>query len=212
LESDNIDRAVDAFEEAVRLHPKSPRAYVRLAQLQTSQGNLELARDTLEKGIEETNRSAYLVLQWAQLLEQVGDTEAAVSAYEEVLTRFADATIAANNLAMLLATKVSSAAALDRALELARPFADSEVPELLDTIGWVHYLRGEHEQALQYLEKAVAGRPDSIELRYHLGMNLAKVGRYAEARQHLTVASNAEKFDSREEATRALERLSRGGS
>ena len=176
LASGKIEQAVEQFEEAVRFHPKSPRAYARLAQVQIAQGDPAAARETLERGVEETGRSGYLVLQLAALLDRLGEKEAAEAAYEDVLARFPGATVAANNLAMLLATRAGDQPALDRALEVAQALRESDVPEFIDTLGWVYYLRGDYASALPLLEKAVAGKPEHPELRYPPGHDPGKAG------------------------------------
>ena len=78
---------------------------------------------------------------------------------------------------------------LERAFALAERFADADVPEYLDTLGWVRYLRGEYQAALPLLEKAVAKKPQLGELQFHLGMTYAKLGMAPKAREHLTLAA-----------------------
>jgi len=48
-------------------------------------------------------------------------------------------------------------------------------------MGWVLYRRGQLPQALDYLQKAYAARPET-EIAAHLGEVLWKMGRTAEAR------------------------------
>jgi len=209
--SGKLDQGREQFEEAVRFHPKSPRAYARLAQLQIADGDSAAARKTLQQGIAETNRSGLLVLQLAGLLGQLGEYTAAIEAYEDVVARFPNAVVAVNNLAVLLSKEVGDRPALDRALELAGRFADAEVPEFLDTLGWVHHLRGDYAAAQPYLEKAAKAKPDLASLRYHLGLNLIKVDRADEAREHLAAAAATEGFAERDAARAALNGLGAGG-
>ena len=201
-------KAIERFDEATRFHPKSPRAYDRLAQLQIGEGNLAVARRTLERGIAETGRNGYLVFLLATLIERTGDMQAAMQAYAEVVERYPDAKVAANNLAALLAVHDGSPAALDRAMGLASQLADSDVPEFLDTLGWVHFLRGEFDKALPYLERAVAERPQLPELQYHLGMAYKQAGNVESARVHLASAVRSDaQFHDAEEARLALDEL-----
>jgi tetratricopeptide (TPR) repeat protein len=211
LAGGRLEEARDQFDEAVLLNPTSPRGHSRLAGVQGRLGDAQAQRATLERGIEATGRSGLLVLQLATVLEAQGEYDQAMAAYDEVLSRFPNAVVAANNLAMLLATRVGDQAALDRALELASPFADSAQPALVDTLGWVHHLRSEYDAAQPLLEKALAGLPDSPALNYHIGRNLAALGEVDEAREHLARAAAAEGSADQAEAQAALEALGAEG-
>ena len=63
--------------------------------------------------------------------------------------------------------------------------------DAFDTLGWIHYRRGEFAEAVTALQKAktLAGgaRPD---IAAHLGLALAKAGRQREAAAELTFALN----------------------
>ena len=203
-------RAREQFLEAIRLHPRSPRAYVRLSRIEAGAGGKEAALRVLEDGVRETGGSGYLMLQRAALLDESGQREAAIQAYETLLQRFPDTPVAVNNLAVLLAATADAPGTLERALGLARSLEQSDVPEFLDTLGWIHHLRGEHAKAQPYLERAVAGRPGLAQLRYHLARNMVALGRNGEAREHLRRAAEAGDDDLRKRAGRALDALGDG--
>jgi tetratricopeptide (TPR) repeat protein len=205
-----VEQARATLEEVVRFHPTSPRGYALLAQFHVKQGDWEAARATLEKGIDATDRNGYLVLQNAMLLDELGERDASMLAYESLLARYPDALIAVNNLAALLVRGSSDPAKLDRALELAVRLRESEIPEFLDTLGWVHFQRGEYVEALPYLEQAVAGKPGHPEMRYHLGLIYAKLGRTEDAKKHLWLAATAEDFSAQSDARREFDALNSG--
>jgi tetratricopeptide (TPR) repeat protein len=169
-----------------------------------------VAKATLERGLEKTGQSGLLLLQYAALLEASGDVDGAIDAYSDVVARFPNAVVAANNLAMLLATHRTDQASLDRALELASPFADRDSAALVDTLGWVHHVRGEFDQAQPFFDRAVATLPENPGLNYHAGLNLIELGRPDDARKHLAIAANAEGFSMREAAAEALGKLGDG--
>jgi len=54
-------------------------------------------------------------------------------------------------------------------------------PFILDSMGWVHFRRGDTTRAIDYLQRALAVREDA-EIAAHLGEALWAAGRYAEAR------------------------------
>ena len=205
--TEQYDKAIETFDEVTRFHPKSPRAYERLFRLQLQIGDAAAARATLERGVKETDRSGFLLFRLAALLEQSADYAAAIEIYEEVLQQYPDANMVANNLAVLLSGKAGEHADLDRAFELAQRFADSQLPEYLDTLGWIRYLRGEYQAALPLLERAVAGKPALGELQYHLGMTYARLGQVPEAREHLQLAVVSENFTDKDAAQAALAAL-----
>ena len=59
----------------------------------------------------------------------------------------------ANNLANLLMARADDAAALDRAHAITRRLRGTEEPAFQDTYGWIAYLRGDHDTALEYLPR-----------------------------------------------------------
>ncbi len=207
LSAGQLEPARAGYREAIRFHPSSPRAYRRLALLEQSQGDSAAAVEVLERGARETGRNAVIVFHLAMAQERRGDLDGAIAAYEEVLREQPQAEVVANNLAFLLATHRGEPEDLERAHELAAGLADSEVPEFLDTLGWIEYLRGEYAAAQPLLERAVALRPDAGELRYHLGMTYAGLGQVEDAREHLAIAAAAEDFPNRAAADEALQAL-----
>ena len=81
-------------------------------------------------------------------------------------------------------------ASSDRALTLASRAAKLRpaAPDVLDTLGWVHYRRGAYAEAERALARAVERAPDSGLLRYHLGMAYLKFGMKSEAAAELRAA------------------------
>jgi Flp pilus assembly protein TadD len=59
---------------------------------------------------------------------------------------------------------------------------------MLDTLGWVLYMKGDNARALQVLQKAKSVLPGNPTLRYHLGLTLLKFGQKAEAKAELEEA------------------------
>ena len=62
------------------------------------------------------------------------------------------------------------------------------MPHFKDTLGWIHYQRGEHKAALPLLEEAVTELPNMPLVRYHLGMNYIALSDAAKAEDHLKKA------------------------
>jgi len=82
----------------------------------------------------------------------------------------------ANNLASLLSDHRTDAASLDRAFEIASRFRNSDVPQFLDTLGWVYERKGEFDHALPLL-KSAAEKLSTVEaVQYHLGVVYKDLG------------------------------------
>ena len=135
-----------------------------------------------------------------------------VAIYEKALDALPDLWPAANNLAYMLAKNDTEKGSLDRAYELALKAVKLQPgqPVVVDTLGWVHYLRGETDLAITELEKASELAPDSAAICYHLGMALLKANRLDEAREHLEKAASQDDFTEREEAQQALNSMIAG--
>jgi Flp pilus assembly protein TadD len=117
------------------------------------------------------------------------DIDGAIATYRSVLDSNPRLDVAANNLAALVADfKYKNTAELDSALQLAQRFQSSENPYFLDTLGWLHYRKGDYSLAVVFLRKAQDAKPDHPQLNLHLGLAYYKSGNPAEARRYLEKA------------------------
>jgi Tfp pilus assembly protein PilF len=103
------------------------------------------------------------------ILQAQGNAAEARKRYEQALASDQRAGVAANNLALLY---VDSGENLDMALQLAQTAVGSmpEVPEILDTLGWIYYKKNLPNQAIPQLTKAVDKQPKNPVFLYHLGL------------------------------------------
>lgn len=187
------------LRKAIEIEPVWQTPYNVLAQLYMSQGKQGEAIRELEtlKKADPANIRTYSSL--ALLYEKNGDHVKAIDMYRQLLARQPDFWPAANNLAFLLSERHSDAKELDEALTLAMK-ANRLRPEdatILDTLGWVHYRRGELEQALVALEEALEKNHDSAEMNYHAAVVLHASGRVEEAREKLDTALRDDDFTDR---------------
>ncbi len=204
-QADRSDEAIAAFEQALRLAPKWWVPYLGIAAANLIAKHDSAAFAAFKRGVDAT-RAPPLLLQFAATYEQLGRPADAIALYEDWLEREPTADVAANNLAMLLITYQSQdKAARDRALQLTQHFANLANASLVDTYGWVRYVRGEYEAAVAPLERAVSLNPGSPLLHYHLGMAQFRAGKTESARKQLNAAvvTGAE-YDGLDEARKTL--------
>ena len=182
--------AAQSFKAAIEANPKNAAGYQALADLRVKQKNYNEALNVLREGLRAEPTSAPLLLAFAEGLELNGDFEAAITAYERMLQNEPGSLIALNNLASLLAEHRNDDASLDRAAHLAKGLAKSEIPQFMDTLGWIRSRKGEYNAAIPLLESATAALPQNATVSYHLGMTYLKAGASAKAYTELRKASS----------------------
>lgn len=207
LQQKGYAAADEAFQQALTIAPKWSIPYRNLIRIRIEQQQPEAALAMVREGYDQTGDTV-LGLELAAYYERRGEDDLAVELYEELLSGKPDLQVAANNLAMLLVRGEAEQGALDRALELAQRFENSDNPILLDTLGWVYFKRGDLVRAVSVLQKAQLAAPELPEISYHLGMAYHRNGRNEEARVQLAKALEQERpFRGREEAQRVLDSL-----
>ena len=200
--------AIEELTLAVQFAPNLWLPHRNLALAQIESGDLAAAARTYEEAIPVIGRSPNLVIDLAALYEKQGRIDDAIKEYEGLQRRNPESEVAANNLAMLLVTYRTDQASLDRARDLTASFISSNSGALLDTHGWVRFKRGEMQDAVVALTRAVARAPDSNVIRYHLGMAELQLGQRARARADLEFAlSGSADFSGANEARSALKTL-----
>ncbi len=185
LANNEQDKALSTLQTAIQHKPKNTVGYRALANLHLQRGEVDEALKTIKTGLEDQPKSASLRLVLAGVLERKGDYDAAIREYEDLLKQQAGSMIVANNLASLLSDHRTDKGSLDRAYALAVALRKSEVPQFKDTLGWIHYRRGEYKDAVPLLEDAVKQLPDAALARYHLGMTYVAMGETAKASEQL---------------------------
>jgi tetratricopeptide (TPR) repeat protein len=203
----NPDEAQKIFESTLAANESWLPAYTALAGLQS--GDISSQIDTYKRGLEAVPASQELVLLLGTAYERSGQIEEAIGSYERALTVNPESPAVANNLAALLADYRTDTKSLERALELASQFSDSDNPAFLDTLGWVHYRLGNYSEAVPLMKKAVDAAGQVAVLRYHLGMGYIAVDKPTLAKEQLELAladENAE-FVGVDEARAAIAEL-----
>jgi Flp pilus assembly protein TadD len=134
-----------------------------------------------------------------------GEFPAAIEQLQAVLQRDPNHVLALNDLAWTYQRTgdKQALAYAERAFKLA-----PDSPAIMDTLGWICLEGGDLARALPLLQKASALAPNAGEIRYHLGLVLARSGDKRGARRELErlLASPAQ-FAKRDEAKALLASL-----
>jgi uncharacterized protein (TIGR03790 family) len=126
--------------------------------------------------------SAHLML--AGLYEETSDYDRAIERYRRVLAVAPKEPVSLNNLAYALAVHKNAPA---DALPIGQQAyaASGGAASSADTLGWIHYLLGNHEEAAKLLAEGASRAPDSAEIHLHVAYNLAALGQDDAARAAL---------------------------
>lgn len=164
-------------------HPELDEVAARLmaeANLSIEQGRAEVARARLEEVTVRAPRyvPAHMALAQRYEAEQLHDL--ARARYQFVLRQEPADVVALNNLAYSLGVHAKQPA---EALPIAERAAalGSNLPAVLDTLGWIRHLSGDSRGALGPLRKAVAGDESLCEAWQHLTDAERAVGNAAAA-------------------------------
>jgi Flp pilus assembly protein TadD len=204
----DLDAAKATLREVTSAAPEAAvDAWLQMARIATRQGNDTEADAVIEEALAATNNNVNILWAKASALEKNGDIEGAIGIYEGLYAENSGSIIVANNLASLLTTYREDPESLERAWVIARRLRDTEVPAFQDTYGWIAYLRGDHETALEYLSAAAEALPEEPTVQYHLGMTYLALERTEEARAALERTLALAGDSPLPEATRAREAL-----
>ena len=186
--SNRKDEAEKVFKALVENNPNNATAHRALAEFYLRTKRLEDAETAVRSGIEQNDRHLTLRLLLALILEQTGRYDQAITEYEKMYQEEPRSTIVANNYASLLADHRDDEESIKKAYSIAVRFRDTDIPQFMDTLGWLHYRIGEYDQAVTRLRIAATKLPNESLVHYHLGMAYKELGRSALAIQSLKQA------------------------
>jgi len=186
----DLASAEKVLREAIEADPSRNDAYGLLGSIYVNQGRIDEALREYEALSQKQAKPIGAFTISGILLERQGKVDAAIKRYEDVLALDSRASVAANNLAWLLANRGQD---LDKALQLAQTAvaASPESPEILDTLGWVYYKKDLPTLAVPIFKECVEKAPAVPEYHYHLGLALLKSGDAAKGRAALQRALDA---------------------
>lgn len=195
--------AIPLYQGILEQEPKADQVVQKLYVSHVNLGQMAMADQVLANGLREMPTSVPLRILQAAQFEQNGALTDAIGLYDRLLSEFPQDQILMNNIAALLA-ETDDEADLLRAQELVDELANSPLPEIWDTIGWVHVKSGNIAHGIEKLEAAALQMPENGLVQMHLGLAYLKADRSLEARKKLTIA--IELLDNRHKEERQLMR------
>ena len=233
----NLDEALRMARLLAELYPNEGSAHAMLGELLAQRGDFEGAAGAYTVALAHEQSSAYSLrayelneqagnedavaplraylanhpddshvrLYYAQALQAQGDLAASASEYETVVESEPENFAAINNLAWIYFLRGD-----DRAEQTARR-AYGLAPSnsaVVDTLGWLLLSRGELDESIDLLRRAVALDGRDGNKRFHLAAALAKSGQREEAKAILEeLVAKDHVFTSRREAQELLVKL-----
>jgi tetratricopeptide (TPR) repeat protein len=180
LAADDVDAAMKLCDRALRIDPRSARAWSGRAAALAKQKRAGEALSCVERALDIEPGYADAVIVKADVLMRLGQRTEALAAYDEALAARSEDPHLWVNRARLLdeADRTDEAlAAYDRGLALVDdPAVWAKRADLL-------YRLGRIDEAASSREAVVRLKPDSTDDWYALGRAKQKVGRYGDARK-----------------------------
>lgn len=203
-----FDEAEAGYRALLSENPNLPSLWLQLVRVLTAQDNPDGARQVLADGLDANPDAPDLLWARASQLEKAGDIDGAIEIYERLYITIPDSVIVANNLASLLATSRDDAESLERAATVGQRLRGMRQVAFRDTWGWIAFLQGDLEDALEHLEPAASGLPDDPQVQYHLGRVYEALSRPEDAKaQYEKALTLADPEDARASIADARTRL-----
>ncbi len=182
LQMDSLKLAENNFDQARQLFPDEPEINYYAGLVLSRQNNNSDAIPFYEKSLKAEPNSIQTMLALSAAYDEVRDHQKAEQLYIRMLKIRPELPVVLNNYAYHLATRnLRLADALTMAEKALQ--AEPDNGAYLDTVGWIHFQRGEYEKAVEYIEKSLKQRPDSAEVMEHLGDAYEKMGQSGKAMQ-----------------------------
>jgi tetratricopeptide (TPR) repeat protein len=179
--ANDLTSAERVLRQAISVDASFLPAYALLGQLYVQQQRLDEARAEFEQLARRQSRPVGAMTMSGMILQAQGNAPKAKQRYQEVLAVDSRAAVAANNLAWMYA---DSGEKLDEALKLAQTATEAmpDVPEMMDTLGWVYYKKNLPQLAIPLFSRSIEKAPQIATYHYHLGLAYRQAGDAARAR------------------------------
>lgn len=167
-ESGRSDEAVAMLEKAIDLQPDNIEFFNILAFIHEESGNLGKALEVLQAAISLDENNIKLHYRVGVVYDKAGNKQESINSMKKVIEL--DPTNA-NALNYLGYTYADMGTNLDEAEKLITEALRYKPDDgyILDSLGWVHYQRGNYDKALEYIKKAIVKVSNDPTIYEHLG-------------------------------------------
>jgi tetratricopeptide (TPR) repeat protein len=198
------DRAQGLIEAVIQIAPTEPTPYLQQAAAFARKNEIVRALAFLDRGIAAGAPKEPLFLARAEVQKSNGQIDGAIATYQDLLRSNPKSTIAANEIANLLADQNPlDKVALRQALDSLQKNAVIKNQAILDTLAWSNYRLGDLQKAKALLNLANAEQSIKPQLRFHYGAVLIALGEQAKG-QKIIKSTLDETYPGRDEAERIL--------
>lgn len=212
LADKDYDKAKKILTDHIKRLPKSVAAYLALARVETIVNkNVLAAKNVYLEGLRANQDDPQISMALAGLYEKTNDKDGARKIYEKLLAKAPENNLASNNLASLLIDS-NNIEDINKGVELAEKFKDSESAYFQDTYAWGLVKSGKAPEGLKLLESLVLKEPKLPEFRYHLGVahynNGNKATAISELKQAITLSEKQKRdFSGKDDAKKMLQEI-----
>lgn len=185
--AERLGRTADAKSRLDHLaaeYPSRPEPLTRLAEMQVSGGHFAEAAATFTRAIERSQQLGQadwsLYYQRGTAFDRAHDWPPAEADFLHALALSPDQPFVLNYLGYAWAEQGRNLPRAREMIERAAALRPNE-GSILDSLGWVMLLQGDHVGAIRWLERAVELQPEDSTVNGHLGDAYQAAGRRAEA-------------------------------
>jgi tetratricopeptide (TPR) repeat protein len=187
FESDDVDGALEILDDFADSSPSHAIDMVLAkAQLFASLEQYERSLEYYDQAIEFRPDDENTALSRGELLLRMGRLDDALEAYSSAAKRWSKSAISLNAYGYTLADRTERFKEAERLIQKALKL-DPDSPAIIDSLGWVLYKLGRHEEALVELQRAYDGFDDH-EVAAHIVEVLVALDRREEAMELLSAA------------------------
>ncbi len=184
---DDVDGAFKLLDDFAAASPSNAVDVVTLkAQLLISLDRYDEGLALFDKAIEYRPDNENMILGRAELLLRIGRIDEALVGYRQAIKRWPESATALNALGYTLADRTDQYKEAEKLIRKALKI-DPKSPAIIDSLGWVLYKLGRHEEALHELQRAYEKLNDH-EVASHIVEVLAVLDRHDEALELLETA------------------------
>jgi tetratricopeptide (TPR) repeat protein len=197
------------LEAQRKIEPVTVGGTLQLAQRYLDRGDIERATDLYREAAKTAPADAEAAYGLGYGLLKIGRLDEAARIFRTVLELDPKSAVGRNALAFIFAESGESLGTAERLAVEALEIDPARSAYWKDTLGWVRYRRGKHDDALESLRNAQRELPlddaaTRAENEYHLGSVLASMGRKEEAKEALQKSLPRAKGERWEADARAL--------